>query len=103
MNSEYSFNLFHQLEEIFRRKIELVDESQNRNSAHAADGKQLSRLSLNSLRRIDHHDRTVCGRQSSIGVFRKILVARRIKNIDDGVFVMKLHCRCGDGYSPLLL
>jgi hypothetical protein len=54
--------------------VALVDEGENRNIAHPAHGKELPRLRLDALGRIDHHDGGIDCREHAKGVFRKILV-----------------------------
>src|SRR3546814_17659360 len=61
----------------------------------AADLEQPSRLRLDALCGVDHHDRRIHRRQRAIGIFRKILVARRIPQVEgDSVAPDRPHRRC---------
>ena len=71
--------------------VHLVDEGDDRNIAHAANFKQLARLALNPLRRIQHHHGGIHRGQGAIGIFRKILVAWRVQQVEDHAVTFKSH------------
>ena len=60
---------------------------------HRTYFKQFSRLSLHTLRRINHHNRRICRHQCSVSIFREILMPRRIKDINTVSIVIKLQYR----------
>jgi hypothetical protein len=51
--------------------VHLVDESDDRHRAQAADLEQLAGLRLDALGRVDHHDRRIDGGERAVGVFEK--------------------------------
>ena len=83
--------------------VQLVDEGDDRNVAQAADLEQLQRLRLDALGGVQHHDGAVGGGQGAIGVFREILVARRVQQVEHLAVVLERHDRGGDGDAALLL
>jgi hypothetical protein len=83
--------------------VDLVDEGDDRDVAQAADFEQLPGLRLDALRGVDHHDRAVDRGQRPVGVFREILVARRVEQVEQDVADFERHNRGGDGDAALLL
>ena len=65
--------------------------------------KELFSLSLNPFGRVHHHDCGIHGHESAVGIFWKIFVPRRIKNIDPFSGIVKLHDRRGHWNPPLFL
>ncbi len=63
----------------------------------------LHRALLDALGTVDDHECRIDRRQSPVGIFREILVARRVEQIDDAVAVGELHHRGGDRDAALLL
>ena len=70
-----------------------VDEDDYRRVAHATNSHQLLCLNLHALHGVDDENHTVNGRQSSVGVFRKIFVTGSVEKIDERVIVFKRHHR----------
>ena len=70
---------------------------------HNADLEQLDRLCLNTLGRIDHHDRRICSHQGTVGILGKVLVARSVKNIDTIIIIIKLQNGRSNRDTTLLL
>ncbi len=83
--------------------VQLVDEGDDRDVAQAADLEQLQRLRLDALGGVQHHDGAVGGGQGAIGVFREVLVARRVQQVEHLAVVFERHDRGGDRNAPLLL
>ena len=102
MNAEHLFHLVHQVERRPAWKVHFIDQRQDRNLAEAADLEKLSRLRLHAFGGINHHDRTVGRRERPVRVLGKILVARRVEDVDDGVFVCELHRRRRNRNPPFL-
>ena len=101
-NAELVLQFLHQLIRTARLSVKLVDKGKDRNVAHRTDLKQLSRLRLNSLGRVDDHDSRVRCHQCAVGILRKILVAGGIQNVDAVAFIFKLHNGRGDRNTSLL-
>ncbi len=96
-----------QAEDFAAFAIDLVDEGDDGDVAQAADLEQLARLRLYALCRVDHHDGGVDGGQRAIGVLGKILMARRVEQVEgDGFAItraLERHDRGGDRNAALLL
>ena len=58
---------------------------------------------LDALGRVDHHHRGIDRGQRAVGVFRKVLVARRVEQIEDAPVILERHHRGDDRDSALLL
>ena len=99
---QHRFNFFEQFEGLAHFAVELVNEGDDRRVAHAADIDQLDRLRFDALGRINHHHGGVNGSQHAVGVFREILVARRVEQVDGVTLVLKLHDRAGHRDAALL-
>ena len=83
--------------------VDLVDEGDDRNVAQAADFEQLARLGFYPLGGVDHHDGRVDGGQRAVGVFGKVLVARRVEQIVDDAVALERHHRRRDRDAAFLL
>ncbi len=92
-----------QVERITGLTVHLVDEGDDRDVAQAADLEQLAGSRLDALGGVDHHDgRIDCG-QGAIGVFRKVLVAGRIQQVEDQIVELEGHHRGHDRDAALAL
>ena len=103
LHSQHRLHLIQQRQRVQRRPIQLIDEREHRNSALATHLKQLARLRFHTLGCIQNHHRTVGGHQRPVGIFRKILMAGRIQQIDHVALIGKLQHRRGDGNAAFLL
>ena len=74
-----------------------------RRGAKPAHFEELDRLRFDAFRRVDHHHRRVDGGQHAVGILGKILMSRRVQQIDDALAVGKLHDRRCHGDTALLL
>ena len=74
--------------------IQLVDEGHDGRAVHAADLHQSAGALLDTLGGIDDHQRSIHGRERPVGILGKILVARRVHQVDDAAAIGKLHHRC---------
>ena len=92
-----------QFEGIAGFAVHLVDEGHDRDVAQAADLEQLAGLGLDALGGIDHHHGGIRRRQGAIGVFRKVFMAGRVQQVEDGVLVFERHHRAGDTDAAFLL
>ena len=97
------FNLIHQFKWISGFPVHLVDEGKNRDLSHDTDLKQLDGLCLNTLRTIDHHDRTVCSHQGTIRILREILMSRSVQDVNAVTVIIKLHNGRSNRNTSLLL
>ena len=95
------FDLVDQIERVAAFTIHLVDESNDRNIAQPAHLEQLARPRLDALGGIDHHDGGVDRRERPVGVFRKILVAGGIEQIEYPAAVLEGHDRSHDRNTAL--
>ena len=73
------------------------------NVAQAADLEQLARPRLDALGGIDHHDGGVDRGQRAVGVFGKVLVARRVQQVEHQALEFEGHHRGDDGNAALAL
>ena len=103
MNAQHFFYFRHEIQGRASGKVHLVNEGQHGNAAKTAHFKQLAGLRLDPLRGVDHHDRAIGRRERPVGIFAKVLMARRIQDVDHGILIRKLHGRGGDGDAALLL
>ena len=69
--------------------VNFVDEGDNRKLSHAGNFKEFECLGFDPLGTIKKHDHRIHGLKGAKGVFAEILVARRIKNIECMVPVVK--------------
>ena len=103
LDLQHRFKFVEQIQRIARLAVHLVHEGDDGRIAHAADSQQLDRLRFHALGRIDHHQRRVDRRQHAVGIFREVLVARGVEQVDDVAAKFELHHRGGDGNAALLL
>ena len=85
-----------------RFAVKFVDKSKNRDMPHGADPEQLSGLRFDAFGRINDHHGGIGRHQRPIGVLRKVLVPRCVKNVNAVPVIFKLHDRRCDGNSSLL-
>ena len=97
------FDLVQQFERIAALAVHLVDEGDDRNVAQPAHLEQLSRPRLDTLGGVDHHDRGIDCRERAIGVFGKVLVARRIQQVEHQALEFERHHRRHDRDAALAL
>ena len=102
MQLEHRFDLVEQFERIAHFPVHLVDEGDDRRVAQAADFQQLDGLFFDAFRGIHHHHGGIDSSQHSIGVFREVLVAGCVEQVDHTVVIAELHHRTGDRNAALL-
>ena len=83
--------LVEEVEGVAPLSVELIDEHDDRRLAHTAHRHQLARLRFHALRSVHHDDGGIDGRERAKGVLGKVLVARRVENIDFISVVVELH------------
>jgi hypothetical protein len=103
LDLQHRFQLVEQFQRIARFAVHLVHEGDDRRVAHAADVEQLDGLRFHALGGVDHHQRRVDRRQHAVGVFREVLVAGGVEQVDDVVAEFELHHRGGHRNAALLL
>ena len=97
------FDLIEQIEGVAALAVHLVDEGDDGNVAQTAHLEQFSRPRLDALGGVDHHHGGVDRGQRAIGVFGKILVARRVQQVEHQAFEFERHHRGDDGDAALAL
>jgi len=103
IQGELIFNLGNDFKSVAGFAVKLVHKGNNGNIAQAADLEKLKRLRLNTLRRVNDHNRAIgCG-EGAVGVLGKVFMARRIKQVENEVRMFKCHDRGGDRNPALLL
>jgi hypothetical protein len=102
-DSEFFFNVVQKIKAVFRVPVEFIDKGKNRNMPHDTDLEQLPRLRLHAFAGVYHHDCRIRSHQSAVSVFREILMARRIKNIDAVSAIVELQHGTGHRDTSLLL
>jgi hypothetical protein len=100
---QHRLDLVEQFERVARLAVHLVDEGDDGNVAQAADLEQFTRARLDALGRVDHHHGGIHRRQRAIGVFREVLVARRVEQVVDAIAIFECHHRSDDGNAALAL
>jgi len=90
-DAEHALQFVQQFERAFHRPIALVHEREDRDTTLPADLEEFPRLRLDALGGIDHHHHRIHRRQDAIGVFRKILVAGRVEQVDAVAVVVELE------------
>ena len=94
--SQNALYLIHQFKRIPGLAVHLVNKRKNRDIAQKADFKQLDRLRLDTLRRIDYHNGGIGSHQGSVRILREVLMARCVQDIDAVSVIIKLQYRRGD-------
>ena len=97
------FDLVDQIERIAAFAVHLIDEGDDRNVAQPADFEQLAGARLDAFGGVDHHHRRIDRGQRAIGVFGKVLVARRIEQVEDAAVILEGHHRSDNGDAALAL
>jgi hypothetical protein len=103
VDAEHGLDLLEQRDRRTDLAVHLVDERDDRRRPQPAHFEELDRLRLDAFGRVDHHHRGVDRRQHAIRVLGKVLVARRVEEIDRVPFVVELHHRARHRDSALLL
>ena len=101
-NAQLPFHFVQQVEGIFGLPVHLVDEGEDGDVTHGTDFEKFSGLGFDALGSVDNHDGRVSSHQRTVGVFREVLVTRRIQNVDAVAFILELHDGRGDGDTTLL-
>src|ERR1700742_467647 len=92
-----------QLESVAALTVHLVDEGDDGNVAEAADLEQLPGTRFDALGGVDHHDRGIDRGERAIGVFGKVLMARRIQEVEHEPVELESHHRGDDGNAAFAL
>ena len=101
-NTEHGFEFGHQVVRIASEVVDFIDKSKNRNAAISAYAEEFFRLRFDAFRHVDQHDGAVRRHQCAVRVLRKVLVTRRIQNIDAVSFVIELQNGTRDRDAALL-
>ena len=101
-DAEHALQFVEQGERVFHRAVALVHEREDRHAALAADLEELARLRLDALGGINHHHHRIHGGKHAVGVLGKILVARRVEQVQAVAVVIELEHGGADGNAALL-
>ena len=111
-DAQFGLHFVQQIERVLAFAVHFVDKHHHWRLAHAAHFHQSARLRLHALGCIDDDNHGVHGSQSAERVLCKILVSRRVEDIDmerlgfsagQGRRVFKTHHRRGNGDAALFL
>ena len=83
--------LVEQLQWGTRGAVEFVHEGEDRNAPFAADFEKFARLGFDAFAGIDNHHCRIDSGEDAIGIFREILVAGRVEEVDHAVAVVELQ------------
>jgi len=101
-HAELALHLVQDVQRLAHFTVHLVDEGDDGRVALAADLDQPARLRFHAVGRVDHHQRRVDGGEHAVGVFREVLVAGRVEQVDHVLAVQHLHDRRGHRDAALL-
>lgn len=101
-HAQLTLNLVHDVQRIAHFPVKLIDEGDDGGVALAANLDQAAGLRFHAVGRVNHHQRRVHGRQHAVGIFREVLVAGGVEQVDDVVAVAHLHHRGCHRNTPLL-
>ncbi len=102
-DAEHALQFIEQRERVFHRAVAFVHEREDGHAALAADLEQLARLRLDAPGRVNHHHHRIHGGEHTVGVLGKILVARRVEQVEAVAVVIELQHRGADRDAALLL
>ena len=85
------FNFIEQFKRIAAVTIKLIDKGNDRDVSQTTDFKELTRARLYAFSGVNHHDGRIHSRKGAIGVFGKVLMAWRIKQIEYAICIFKGH------------
>ncbi len=103
MDLQDRLDLVQQFQRLAYLTVHLVDEGDDGCVAQPAHFQELDRLFFHALGGVDHHDGGVHGGQHTVGVFREVLVARGVEQVEYAVAVGELHHRAGHRNAALAL
>ena len=101
-DSQHRFDFFHKLKWIAGFAVKLVHESEDGNMAQGTNLEELFGLGFYALCGVDYHNGSICGHESAIGIFGKVLVSGGIQDIYAAAIVVKLQNRRGYGNTAFL-
>ena len=90
-HAQLALHLIQNIERVAHFAVHLVDEGDDGRVALSADLDQAAGLCFHTVGRVDHHQRRIHGRQHAVGVFREVLVAGGVEQVDDVLAVQHLH------------
>ena len=103
LDFQFLFEFVEEVEGVSSLTVHLVDEDDDGSLSHSADSHQLTRLRLHTFGSIDHDDSRVNGGERSEGVLGKVLVSGCVEYVYLIVVIIKLHDRCRNRDTTLLL
>ena len=102
LDFQHRFNLIQQVQNGTTIQIHLIDKRNDGRMAHPADFHQLDRLLFHAVHAVNQNQRGIDGGKRPIGVFAKVLVPRRIDQIEPAIFKRKIQNRTRNGNSAVL-
>ena len=92
-DAQHRLYFLHQIERVACFAVEFVDEGEDGYMAQGAYLEQLLGLRLYALGAVDNHHRGVGCHKGSVGVFRKVLVARGVQDVHAMAVIVELKNR----------
>ena len=85
------FHFVEQFQRIAHFAVIFVHKGYDGRVAQAADVEQFDGLRFHAFGGVDDHQRAVHGGEHAVGVFREVLVAGGVQQVDGVVFIVELH------------
>jgi len=92
-----------EFERVLRFMVALVDEREDGHPAFAADLEELARLRFDAFGGVDDHHHGIHRGEDAVRVLRKVLMSRRVKQVDAVAVVVELEHGGADGDAALPL
>ena len=103
LNFQNAFDFIQQFDRCPAVAVQFVDEGHDGRVAQPANVHELDGALFDALGTVDDHQGGVDRRQGAVGILGKVLMARRVEQIDDAILKGKLHHRGCHGDAALLL
>ena len=96
MNAQFLLQFIQQVKGILGFAVHFVDKDYDGRISHTTYLHQFPCLRFHTLGSIHHNDDTIYRRQRTVRILCKVLVTRRVKDVDFVVVIIELHHRSGD-------
>ena len=101
-HAQFPLDFIQDVQGVTHFAVHLVDEGEDGGVALSADFNQATGLRFDAVGGIDDHQRRVHRGEHTVGVFRKVFVARGVQQVDHMIAVLHLHDRGGHRNAALL-
>ena len=102
-DAEYVFDFINELKRIPCLAVHLIDKGENRHPSHNAHFEQLDRLCLDAFGAVNDHDGRIGSHQRAVRIFGKVLVPRRVKDVNAVSVVIELKNGRSNGNTTFFL